>query len=145
MDVEEFDEQLNEGLTRRQVLTRIGVGAAVVWAAPVVTSFGTPAFAASAACSCAGDRCTGQTLCGNTGPYGACYCSQVHGGNGACFCGEEIACGTHTPCPNGQSDCSGGQVCLDTCCDDAECFDPCGTNPPPKRQKQHAGRLSGPS
>ena len=126
MDIEELDEQPNEGLTRRQVLTRIGVGAAVVWAAPIVTSIGTPAFAASVACQCAGDQCSGQTACGN-----GCACSQVHGKPGACFCDVITDC-TNPLCSDG---CPPGTICLDTCCAEPRCFVACGTQKGQKIQK----------
>lgn len=41
------DEQDTGGITRRKALKRLGAGAVVAWAAPVVTSFRAPAYAGS--------------------------------------------------------------------------------------------------
>jgi hypothetical protein len=42
--------QHDGGVSRRQVLKRIGVGAAVAWTAPILTSVRVPAYAASPSC-----------------------------------------------------------------------------------------------
>lgn len=111
------EERHDSSVSRRTMLKRIGIAGAVAWVTPVVTSLNTPAFAASGAtgaCSqCAGDFCLGQTACGGGG---TCGCAQRVDGNG-CFCyGTPLNCDQLPRC-TAQSDCSGGDVCVHTCCD----------------------------
>ncbi len=129
------DERVEKGISRRSALKRIGAAGAIAWATPIISSLNTPAQAASppsGGCSqCSGDFCFGQTICGNSGPLGVCGCAQVVGGNGECFCYSDHLCVDQTPCPNGQGDCPGGQVCVHTCCDSSVgspvCMPACGT------------------
>jgi hypothetical protein len=126
------DERLEKGISRRTALKRIGTAGAIAWATPVISSLQTPAFAATAppgTCSECPSVCTYPfPQCGNSGPQGFCGCAQRADGGG-CFCFEDDFCSNRTRCPNGQSDCSGDQVCIHTCCDATDgtplCFGPC--------------------
>lgn len=122
-----------DGISRRRMLKRIGAGAAIAWSAPVLTSLRIPAFAQaqSGPCPTCGAGCEGQgPNCGASGPFAVCNCNQAVTG-GACFCYEIHRCDAIGPdaCPNGQSDCSGGWVCVVTCCGQV-CRPPCGSNIP---------------
>jgi hypothetical protein len=130
---------------RRTVLKRIGAGAAIAWTAPVLTSLRSVAFASQSnpgACTeCAGDFCFGQTICGSSGPLQLCGCAQPAGQEGGtvCFCYEDDLCINRVSCPNGQSDCPIGQVCVHSCCDQINggvpvCWSPCGTSAPRGQQ-----------
>jgi hypothetical protein len=144
------EERKDEGVSRRTVIKRIGAGAAIAWTAPVLTSLRTPAFAQTygGGCSqCAGDFCLGQTLCQadlNDCFGGLCGCAQVVGNESSCFCYCNDLCSNRTPCSQ-QSDCSGGQVCVHSCCDaflgTPACFDPC-PNPAPSGQRVTARRIA---
>lgn len=111
-------EDTNTGISRRTALKRIGVGAAVVWTAPMVMSMETPAFAGSEAC----------TNCDTTCPRSHNQCAPghfclVHVGVGGCVCvfanycseaatngsGTDIVCTSDANCPS-------GYVCATTCC-----------------------------
>src|SRR2546421_585484 len=84
------------------MLKGIGAGAAIAWAAPVLTSVRTPAFAqGSPACGCPPFDCTNPQTCPNT-----CLCAPHHGG-GPCVCWNSGFC-------NGP----GGP---DLCASDADC------------------------
>jgi hypothetical protein len=128
-------EIARDSISRRSVIKRIGAGAAIAWSAPVLQSLSAPAHAqyGGECTECAGDFCSGQTICGSSGPVGACACAQPVGseGGGTCFCYEDDFCNNRTPCDD-QSDCPAGQTCTHSCCDasigTAVCFSPCGTN-----------------
>jgi hypothetical protein len=127
-------EIVENSISRRSVIKRIGAGAAIAWSAPVLQSLSAPAHAQySLNCTqCSGDFCFGQTLCGETPPFG-CPCAQPVGqeGGAVCFCYQDDLCSNRTPCDE-QSDCPAGQTCVHTCCDasigTAVCWSPCGTN-----------------
>ena len=80
------------GISRRRMLKRIGVGAAVAWTAPVLTSIHTPAFAASLG-PCDWSVCVG--LCAATNIKGKCD----DGGNPGLECQAKCSdlCGGHPP------------------------------------------------
>jgi hypothetical protein len=131
-------------ISRRRMLRRIGAGAAVAWSAPIISSLRTPAFAQypPRCTECGGDFCFGQTRCGESGPLG-CSCAQPVGqeGGAVCFCYEDDFCANRTRCVR-QDQCPSGQTCVHTCCDNitgSVCFSPCGTNP------RAAARGSGPT
>ena len=123
-------EETNTGISRRTALKRIGVGAAVVWTAPMVMSIETPAFAASPVCTNCSTLCPrGDHICGpghscliHQDPSGGCVC--VH----ASYCGQSERAGNNEP-PNAiltcnrDADCNQngatGYVCAVTCCPDA--------------------------
>ena len=75
-------------ISRRRMLRRIGAGAAIAWAAPVLTSLRLPAFAqaGSPACAECPADCSLGTLCSDVIP---CACA---GGPTACGCYSQGAC-----------------------------------------------------
>jgi hypothetical protein len=119
------------GISRRKMLKRIGAGAAVAWSAPILTSLGTPAFAASPACgpTCDVYACNSlNPICGASGPNGLCICSKAT--DGTCFCWADDLCSNRTPCGPGGA-CPAGQKCVSNCCDQTGgplvCWDPCSS------------------
>jgi len=138
-------EPTEEGLKRRSLIKRAGiVGVGVVaWSTPSVTSLASSAHAAGSpqggCTTCSGDpnnTCFDQVLCGSTGPFQQCGCANESDLDG-CGCYENDLCANRTPCPSGT--CPGNQICLLTCCGEALCWDPCGTNPASPRQAPKSG------
>jgi len=126
-----MDETNESQISRRRMLKRIGAGAAVAWTVPIMSSIGTPAFAASGACGCPPYDCTNPQTC----PNGICGCAPHHGGGGcvcflAGFCnvpGNGDICASDADCaqfgstfvcadinPSGCLQCGGTTACLDT-------------------------------
>jgi hypothetical protein len=121
------DETNDAGLSRRQALTRLGVGAAAVWTVPIVTGITMPAMAegsvvTSGCTDCTTVDCTGQTLCGDPATQ-LCGCSSFGSGCN-CYNGA-VSCSALQTCPDGR--CPDGYSCYTlTCCDDPVCLLPCG-------------------
>lgn len=120
------EEEVKSSISRRRIMKRAGVGAAIVWSAPVLSSLGSAAHAQTPppdgeACDCDVQQpcnmaipCQGSNLCN-------CW---VRFDRTGCFCGPFDACINHEPCgPNGS--CPSGQVCISNCCGDL-CYAPCG-------------------
>jgi len=117
-----------DGISRRRMLKRVGAGAAIAWAAPVLTSLRMPAFAAGspAANTCdPGQGC--QPACdalrqcrgGNCGcfPVGNdCWCGDLRDG----FCDSFGSCATDV-------DCLPGERCAGSCCPTGICMPACGS------------------
>ena len=78
------EDQRSDGLSRRRLLKRAGATAALAWSAPVLTSMGTPAFAASGPCACAPFTCPNAAYCPNSN----CFCAEKL--SGECFCTDVI-------------------------------------------------------
>jgi hypothetical protein len=79
-----------EDISRRRILKRIGVGAAVAWSAPILTSIKVPAFAQSfGPCreDCPPFDCENPEYC-----FGGCRCYPPRNG-GPCVCGSAGVCG----------------------------------------------------
>lgn len=132
-----MEEEVRNPVSRRRILKRAGVGAAIVWSAPVLTSLGaahaqngTPV--TSPCDDCGSDFCFGQTGCGPGGeclcslqPDGSCYCGDL---SGRTFCSEFVACDPFN------DTCPAGSRCSPTCCFDAlgtgVCLAPCGSTSP---------------
>jgi hypothetical protein len=120
--------------SRRTVIKGVAAGAAV-WAAPVVTSLGTPAYAASPVGCGAGFACfePGHPYAECGGPSGCiCYAETKPGVGltGQSFCGQDFSCGDLTiqacdpdgACPPGyrcQSGCCGENLCAPICPDES--------------------------
>jgi hypothetical protein len=123
---------LNDSISRRSALKRIGAGAAIAWSVPVLTSLNTPAYAQASAAPCGGSNClqgcTGSLQCGE-----GCYCMQRHSDK-ACVC---IGGGICRTCSTDE-DCTAvtgpGSTCVDVdpenCCIGTgvttACQPPCG-------------------
>ena len=123
------DEQAGSGVSRRTLIKRTATGAAVVWAAPVLTSMVNPASAqfnydTCTECAIGGDNCGGQPACSQGG------CSCLRTVDGGCFCHQGSACSALQHC-TAQSDCPSGWACSLSCCSanntDFYCHPPCGT------------------
>jgi hypothetical protein len=114
-------------ISRRKMLKGIGAGATVAWAAPVLTSIGTPAFAQTPICAggCADILCFSEEefVCGGEG---TCICTRTT--EDECFCGEGTCpCDSYPPCSS-SADCLPDERCGLLCCTQAlQCLPPCGT------------------
>jgi hypothetical protein len=116
-----MDEPIQEGISRRSAIKRIGVVGAVAWSAPVLSSMSAPAFAQGGSGpnpECAGASCTTFIPCSSGNPD--CVCTTVFGGGGFCVPGS-TSCGVTGPCgPAGE--CPDGNLCVvDTCCGEPVC------------------------
>lgn len=126
MDEHVVDES---SISRRTVIKRVGVGAAVAWSAPVLSSLAAPAFAGTPEL-CAGDSCNGPEFpCGGSP---RCFCTGTAEGRFICGCFDRGGCDGYLACDS-SSDCPSGEFCttLNTpdCCGGicvALCSDSCG-------------------
>jgi hypothetical protein len=127
-------EELQNPISRRRMLKRVGAGAAIAWSAPILSSLRTPAFAQAYPARCA-EPCNatcanfGDAICGSSGPTGICVCSRAQ--DGSCFCWENDFC-ANRPDVTQAGACPEGQTAVSTCCDQAfgtavKCWNPCGT------------------
>jgi hypothetical protein len=116
--------EIQNGISRRRMIKRIGAGAAIAWTAPVLTSIRTPAFAQGyAACPC-------FEGCGDTPGCNPSDCFCLHGSSGQEFCSQDFFCGSTDPC-SVDGDCPSGWICQsDPSCQGGcgpVCVPPCGT------------------
>jgi hypothetical protein len=143
-------------VSRRKLLKRAGVGAAALWAVPLVATTGA-AQAAPGTAKCAkklyanGEGCTfcgPFTQCGKSGQFNECDCFPTT--EGCCFCAEVVYCKEQLACQS-SSDCPAGWACLITCCVSLygyapQCTPPCGYNKPrtgsPASGQTNTGRRS---
>lgn len=125
-------KELENRISRRRMLKRVGAGAAIAWSAPILSSLRTPAFANY------NDRC--PETCDNCPPQGcgedergACFCfPPIEGGN--CVCVSPRFCNAVTLC-NTTAECPGDEVCVASCCPPTTAFAgtcglPCGDEGP---------------
>jgi hypothetical protein len=127
-------EELQNPISRRRMLKRVGAGAAVAWSAPILSSLRTPAFAQDRYPPPCAEPCdatceTGFPQCGSSGPLGGCFCSRAQ--DGSCFCWENDFC-ANRPDVSQAGACPEGQTAVSTCCDQVfgtavKCWNPCGT------------------
>jgi hypothetical protein len=146
-DDELIVEEDELGTTRRRVLKRAAVGAAAVWAVPMVVSTSSAMAVPNvqtcikdAIASGSGHPCTLCPACENTcGPVGsesACCCFV--GKNGCCFCGFSDTC-TSTSCRSNR-DCPPGFQCAYTCCSvRIQCVETCAHHFPGTGSAKPAG------
>ena len=137
------EERTATRISRRRLIKRMGIGTAVAWLTPVVTSFGSHADAACVECAdpYCDWTCGGQlNQCGQgCGPLGAAYCSRDVDGN--CFCWEDEFCSEISDCSQ-NSDCPPGYACIpNTCCGVSKCFPACGMGP--RSRVRHGKMASG--
>jgi len=138
------EERTDSKISRRRLIQRLGVGTAVAWLVPVVTSLGSRA-EAGACCPCTPPSGNCDWVCGGNlcqcgigcGPLGAGYCS--HDVDGNCFCWENSYCAEVSDCTQ-NADCPPGYACIpDTCCFTPKCLPACGLGP---RTRRRHGRLA---
>jgi len=114
-------EELENRISRRRMLKRVGAGAAIAWSAPILSSLRTPAFANYV------DRCpeTCQACppegCGSD-ERGDCFCFPTCNnppgqpcGEGPCVCVSPRFCNAVGLC-NTDAECPDGEVCIASCC-----------------------------
>lgn len=117
------------GISRRRMLKRIGVGAAIGWSAPILTSLRVPAFAVTVSNACrTGFTCGGPfTVCNSTANP-QCVCTTTTEG-AACLAdlcsGVGIGCTSNAQC---QALLAGSkcQPAGTGCCGN-QCIPACGT------------------
>jgi hypothetical protein len=122
---------MEDRISRRRMLKRVGAGAAVAWSAPVLSSLRTPAFASQAyppagrPCENCTDWTCGDVIqeCGVPVEPGPCVCDQDVEGN--CFCWNNFFCSDVSTCTT-SADCPGTQRCVTSCCG-TTCAPACGT------------------
>ena len=139
-----MDEERPDRISRRKMLKRIGTGAAVARLTPVVTSFGTPAWAEGECPTCeggpgvgcfvGGDDCFGQVDC--SPPGGFCTCLRTT--EDECFCHLPSSCSGPAPCTS-SDECPAGNACAYSCCGGSLCLPPCTLKP---RRRRLRGRTT---
>jgi hypothetical protein len=122
-------EELQNPISRRRMLKRVGAGAAIAWSAPILSSLRTPAFAQAYPARCVEPcdaTCGTFPRCGESGPIDQCFCSRAS--DGSCFCWEDASC-TDIPRPDQAGRCPEGTTAVpETCCGGVVCLSECGTN-----------------
>lgn len=147
--MDELDREVQDRISRRRMIKRLGAATAVAWTAPVLSTLGgTPAFAQDQPCSeCTalgqiGDvHCAEQVDCGAEPTGNPCSCLRTI--DDRCACHSCVFCDNPaiTPCGSqpGAGPCPSGWICAMSCCslgdstDDFVCHPPCGggDNPDP--------------
>jgi hypothetical protein len=149
--MDELDREIQDRISRRRMIKRLGAATAVAWTAPVLSTLGgaTPAFAQYNG-SCQGCVALGQpgsTHCANQPDCGAepsgNPCSCLRTSTNTCACHSCVFCDNPaiTPCGSqpGAGPCPPGWLCALSCCsdpaatDDFVCLPACGggDNPDP--------------
>jgi hypothetical protein len=136
---------IQDRISRRRMIKRLGAATAVVWTAPVLSTLGgTPAFAQYLCPSCpplgssGSEHCANQPDCGADPTGNPCCC--IRSAEDTCECHSCIMCSSPalTPCASSR-DCPPGWICGISCCsdpaavDDFLCLPRCGAgdNPAP--------------
>jgi hypothetical protein len=124
-------EELQNRISRRRMLKRVGAGAAIAWSAPILSSLRTPAFARAYPALCDSLACGAD--CGLSIPpeLGDCLCFEDVEGNSHCtnnfFCNDARACNTNEDCVSAFGVgffCQTGTGCGGSC--GQECAPDCG-------------------
>ena len=122
-------EELQNPISRRRMLKRVGAGAAIAWSAPILSSLRTPAFAQypTRCTTCGG--CGALEQCGVGAGGLLCFCVETEGSG--CFCSNDFLCSEVPLCPGGtDSECPPGWACQvgpgAGCCGPNHCVPPCG-------------------
>jgi hypothetical protein len=114
-----MDEQIDERISRRSAIRRIGAVGAVAWSTPVLSSMSARAFAEAGTdppLNCDG-VCGAFVVCSSVNPD--CICVAIYGGGGLCIPGSTLCAGLDR-CADGS--CPADQLCaVDTCCGDPVC------------------------
>jgi hypothetical protein len=122
-------------ISRRKLLKRIGAGAAIAWATPVLSTVRTPAFAQSPPFPCrSGGECLPCNSCSHhpCGPSDLCTCLPPID-ECTCECGDfpSFFCADYQPCEQ-HGDCPAGERCFAACCPTGICRGPCTGSRKPK-------------
>ena len=144
-----MEEEGASRVSRRRLITRLGIGAAVAWVTPLVTSFSSGAEAGGCGCEpCVEGSESCDWVCGShschkcgqgCGPLGDAYCSRDVDEN--CFCWEDSFCSEVSDCTL-NSDCPPGYACIpSTCCLIPKCLPACGVGP--RSLRKHGKLASG--
>ncbi len=127
-----MDSESEKEISRRSLLKKIGTGAAIAWAAPVLSSFGAKAYGSpkvpcgckggvGEGCSVGGDDCFGQVDCSPIGNF--CTCLRTT--EDTCFCHQPQSCAGLQLC-TASTDCPAGWSCTFSCCAGGPfCVPPC--------------------
>lgn len=125
-------------ISRRRMLKRVGVGTAIAWSAPVLSSIRVPAYAQSPACDPIGQFCgPPDPRCGAPGvacplppecQVGACNITL----GGRCVCWIFAYCTSPNPVCQSDADCAPGEFCVPVdpaceflCAGNRACMHPC--------------------
>jgi hypothetical protein len=143
--MDEQDREIQDRISRRRMIKRLGAATAVAWTAPVLSSLGTPAFAQPQSCpGCVAlgqpqeTHCAQQPDCGAEPSGNPCSCLRTP--EDRCVCHSCVFCDNPAVVPcTGQGGCPQGWVCAISCCsdpgtvDDFRCLPACGSgvNPDP--------------
>lgn len=147
--MDELDPEIQDRISRRRMIKRLGAATAVAWTAPVLSTLGgTPAFAQYTSCpNCVplgqtGDvHCAQQPDCGADPSGNPCSCLRTS--QNQCGCHSCVFCDNPAvhPCGSqpGAGPCPPGWLCALSCCsdpaltDDFVCLPACGRgdNPDP--------------
>jgi hypothetical protein len=154
--MDEKDREIQDRISRRRMIKRLGAATAVAWTAPVLSTLGSSAYAQTAEyndprcpdCVALGgtgaDHCAGQPDCGAEPSGNPCSCLRTPGSqadpDGSCQCHSCVFCDNPAVIScTGQAGCPAGWVCSISCCSDPAatndfvCVPRCGagTNPDP--------------
>lgn len=157
--MDEMDREIQDRISRRRMIKRLGAATAVAWTAPVLSTLGSPAFAQQTppiTCpDCVplgqpGDvHCANQPDCGAEPSGNPCSCLRQR--DNTCGCHSCVFCDNPaiTPCgaQPGAGPCPPGWLCALSCCsdpaatDDFVCVPACGggDNPDPCVGQRAAG------
>jgi hypothetical protein len=125
------EELMEKGLSRKRLLKRAGAGAAVLMAAPVLTSSAQALHGGRHTCGKSGD-CFANGGCNGIGcrpPDPNCYCFPTTGPNPRCHCidlSASIFCADYADCAPEAPKCPEGFRCVNSCCGVGKCVPPCG-------------------
>jgi hypothetical protein len=113
--MDELNREVQDRISRRRMIKRLGAATAVAWTAPVLSTLGkVPALSAQQPCAgCAplppgNAHCAASSICGSDQPSGNNPCDCRTTPQGQCFCHSCLFCDTLP---------GGGQVCASS----AEC------------------------
>jgi hypothetical protein len=148
--MDEREREVQDRISRRRMIKRLGAATAVAWTAPVLSTLGgTPAFAQPQYCpdctplgQTGQEHCATQPDCGDEPPtFNPCSCLRTI--DDTCACHSCVNCQNPaiTPCGTqpGAGPCPPGWICALSCCsdpgavDDFRCVPACGAgdNPQP--------------
>jgi hypothetical protein len=142
-----MDDVQVQPISRRRMLKRVGVGTAIAWSTPIISSIRMPAYAqGSPLCSptfCGPnfDFCDpGAPVCPLPLGCPAAICSVMN--DNSCICWDFAFCTCPTPVCQSDADCGPGFKCgptepdCESCCGRVACYHPCGLSGAAPKQRQ---------